>query len=202
MGQEIRCRVTSGGKSGEGRARFETDELIFRGDFTVRIPLSRITAVRVTGDTLSVTSKGQESQFHLGAAAATWAERIRNPKTLVDKLGIRASHRVAFAGVSDAAFREQLERAGASVAAGARGTNYDVIFLRADRRSDLRKLAPLRKRLQPAGAIWVLRPKGIAAITEGDVMRGGKDAGLVDVKVVRFSDTHTAEKFVIPLAKR
>jgi hypothetical protein len=27
-------------------------------------------------------------------------------------------------------------------------------------------------------------------------------AGLVDVKVVRFSDTHTAEKFVIPIGAR
>jgi hypothetical protein len=33
-------------------------------------------------------------------------------------------------------------------------------------------------------------------------MRAGKEAGLVDVKVVRFSETHTAEKFVIPRARR
>ncbi len=33
-------------------------------------------------------------------------------------------------------------------------------------------------------------------------MAAGKRAGLVDVKVVSFSDTHTAEKFVIPVAKR
>jgi hypothetical protein len=33
-------------------------------------------------------------------------------------------------------------------------------------------------------------------------MKAGKDAGLVDVKVVRFSDTHTAEKFVIPVTAR
>ena len=29
-------------------------------------------------------------------------------------------------------------------------------------------------------------------------MNAARDAGLVDVKVVRFSDTHTAEKFVRP----
>ena len=39
-------------------------------------------------------------------------------------------------------------------------------------------------------------------IAESAVMAAGKAAGLVDVKVVRFSLTHTAEKFVIPLAKR
>jgi len=44
------------------------------------------------------------------------------------------------------------------------------------------------------------------ALDEGDHRGRGdgrrKAAGLVDVKVVRFSDTHTAEKFVIPLASR
>jgi hypothetical protein len=33
-------------------------------------------------------------------------------------------------------------------------------------------------------------------------MAAGKAAGLVDVKVVSFSSTHTAEKFVIPISKR
>jgi hypothetical protein len=33
-------------------------------------------------------------------------------------------------------------------------------------------------------------------------MKAGKTAGLVDVKVVRFSDTHTAEKYVIPVKDR
>jgi hypothetical protein len=42
----------------------------------------------------------------------------------------------------------------------------------------------------------------VKTITEGDVMAAGKAAGLVDVKVVRFSETHTAEKFVIPVALR
>ncbi len=34
------------------------------------------------------------------------------------------------------------------------------------------------------------------------VMRAGRAAGLVDVKVVGFSATHTAQKFVIPVAAR
>ena len=41
-----------------------------------------------------------------------------------------------------------------------------------------------------------------ALITEMEVMKAGKAAGLVDVKVVRYSDTHTAEKYVIPLRLR
>jgi hypothetical protein len=78
----------------------------------------------------------------------------------------------------------------------------DIIFYGASTRSALAKLVPLQKNIARNGAIWVIRPKGVAAITERDVMEAGKAAGLVDVKVVRFSDTHTAEKFVIPVAKR
>jgi len=39
-------------------------------------------------------------------------------------------------------------------------------------------------------------------ITERDVMEAAKAAGLVDVKVARFSETLTAEKLVIPVAQR
>ena len=48
----------------------------------------------------------------------------------------------------------------------------------------------------------MIRPKGSSAISESEVMSAGKRAGLVDVKVVSFSKTHTAEKFVIPRADR
>jgi hypothetical protein len=39
-------------------------------------------------------------------------------------------------------------------------------------------------------------------LTEREMMRAGQDAGLVDVKVVSFSEVLTAEKFVVPLARR
>jgi hypothetical protein len=50
--------------------------------------------------------------------------------------------------------------------------------------------------------VWVIRPKGRPDISERAVMAAGKAAGLVDVKVVSFSPTHTAEKFVIPVKAR
>jgi hypothetical protein len=48
----------------------------------------------------------------------------------------------------------------------------------------------------------VVYPRGCKEIRENDVMAAGKSAGLTDNKVARFSDTHTALRFVIPLAKR
>ena len=44
--------------------------------------------------------------------------------------------------------------------------------------------------------------RGRPEISERAVMAAGKAAGLVDVKAVSFSPTHTAEKFVIPVRQR
>lgn len=51
-------------------------------------------------------------------------------------------------------------------------------------------------------ALWMVYLKGQKAITEGDVLAAGRKAGWKDVKVVGFSETHTALKFVLPLATR
>jgi hypothetical protein len=84
-----------------------------------------------------------------------------------------------------------------------RGTPaFDVIFLAVERPESLEQLEALASKIVPSGAIWTLRAKGQRAVTEADTMSAGKRAGLVDVKVVSFSDTLTAEKFVIPVAKR
>ena len=56
--------------------------------------------------------------------------------------------------------------------------------------------------LKPAGALWVVYPKGVQTIREIEVIAAGREAGLKDVKVASFSATHTALKFVIPVASR
>ena len=60
----------------------------------------------------------------------------------------------------------------------------------------------MTKKLARDGALWIVRPKGKDGVAESAVMSAGHRAGLVDVKVARYSDTHTAAKFVVPLAKR
>ena len=45
-------------------------------------------------------------------------------------------------------------------------------------------------------------PQGGRDLREAEVIRAGVEAGLVDNKVVRFSDTHSALRFVIPRSRR
>jgi hypothetical protein len=122
-------------------------------------------------------------------------------RTRIEKLGVKRGHRVLVLRVDDEMFRAELNQAGADVAARATG-QADIVFLGADGQAALGKLAALQKQIARDGAIWVIRPRGSDAISEADVMAAGKAAGLVDVKVARFSDTHSALKFVIPLSKR
>lgn len=201
MGNESTCRVSLGDQSAEAKALLETEELILRGAIKARIPFADVKNVAAEDGVLRLRWNDRDVAIHLGGDAAKWAEKIRNPKSLLDKLGVKAGQRVSVIGDVDRGFLDQLEARGCDVSRKGR-RDSDVIFYAAIRREELARLEELRRLLQPAGAVWVVRPKGDPAISESDVMSSGKAAGLVDVKVVRFSATHTAEKLVIPLAKR
>ncbi len=194
--------VTVGRTRAEGKALLETDELIFRGgDVRLAIPYRSIVRLDAKDGVMHVTWPDGAAAFHLGPMAIKWADKIRNPPSRIDKLNIKAGQLVLFVGLRDATLREEIETCGATVLA--RGTEpVDAIFVAANDRGDLDRLVTVQKFLKRDGAIWVVRPKGSPNISEADVMRAGKAAGLVDVKVARFSETHTAEKFVIPVAQR
>ena len=76
----------------------------------------------------------------------------------------------------------------------ARTGDLDQIFLGVRTVKDLSRLGTLSKRLETVRGDLGDRAKGAAAtVSDPESMAAGKQAGLVDVKVVSFSDTHTAE---------
>jgi hypothetical protein len=202
MGAEAKCTATIGGKKAVGKALLETDELIFRGeDVRLTIPYKSVSSIDAKEGVLHVAWLSGVASFELGPSAVKWADRIRNPPSRIDKLGVKPGQLVLFVGIRDATLREEVETRGATVLA--RGIEpVDAVFVAANERGDLERLGTVQKFVKRDGAIWVIRPKGSPNISESDVMSAGKRVGLVDVKVVRFSDTHTAEKFVIPVRKR
>ena len=123
-------------------------------------------------------------------------------RSRIEKLGVKKGLDVLLLGIEDdAAFMKELRGAGAAIRTTG-SQQADMIFALFRRRDDLRRLPPLVPRLKAAGALWTLRPKGSKDLTETEMMRAGQEAGLVDVKVVSFSDVLTAEKFVVPVANR
>ena len=193
MGAEVECRATIEGVERQGKASLEADYILFRGaDYRLKLPLAGV-AVEALDGRLSLG----RVVLHLGAQASKWADKIRNPKSLLDKLGVKAGQSVVVLGVKDAEFLAQL------IAPGKRlKKDLDLVFLGAEQPVDLDRLSEIRTKLNPAGAVWVVYPKGVKTITQDDVMRATKLAGLVDVKVAAFSKTHTALKAVIPVSQR
>jgi hypothetical protein len=204
MGYDAACTLTCDGKTSRGTAWLEQKELVFRGPTRLAIPLASISSAIARDGTLQVRFGDRSAELTIGTAAPKWASRIMNPPSRLDKLGVKSGMAIAAIGIGEPAFMEEAaERAGKIARSAPRaGEPVDLIFLGASDRAALARLVPLSKLIRPHGAIWVVRPKGRREITEADTMAAGKRAGLVDVKVVSFSDTHTAEKFVIPVAKR
>ena len=122
---------------------------------------------------------------------------------LDQKLGIKPMHRVEIIDVDEAGLVGLVTDAGAEVTTGSPSDPLDLIFLGAESIGDLERLPELRRRLQPAGAIWVVSTKGKAAtLRDTEVIEAAIASGLVDNKVVSFSATQTALRLVIRLVDR
>jgi hypothetical protein len=108
--------------------------------------------------------------------------------------------RVAVDGVDDGALLRDLDSRDVLVVAD----DADIALLGVEDRDGLARIVQMWKRVTPApgAALWIVYPKGVRAVTEQDVRDAGLAAGLVDVKVVRFSGTHTALRFVARRAPR
>jgi hypothetical protein len=124
------------------------------------------------------------------------AERDYSHRSRIDKLGVKPGMRVRVDGL-DELLPELAERDAAHV-----DRDADIVFLRVDSRDHLGDVPAAWGRVAERGALWIVYPRGVAAVTQNDVLAAGRAAGLLDVKVVRFSDTHTGLRFVAPRSGR
>lgn len=120
-------------------------------------------------------------------------------KPLLDKLGVKPDMRIAVIGLDDEAFLAELAD---RVPFSDNPEDADIVFLAVNEPEQVTQLFALKEQIKRNGAVWVVYRKGQKVFNENDVLRLGLESGMVDVKVVRFSDTHSATKFVIRKADR
>jgi hypothetical protein len=200
MGSEAPCTLYHNDAILTGTAQLETTFIGFRGPLRLKIPFTAITALSEYDGQLRIEHDGAVSVFALGPVAARWLNTIQNPKSVVAKLGIKAGIRVCPLLLPDLALVADVKQAGAEFAATPEAS--DMVLLCVEQPDGLVVLADLRDRIPSDGAVWVVYPKGGKAVTEAAVLLAGRAAGFTDVKVVAFSPTHTALRFVIPKAMR
>lgn len=202
MGSEAQTTLRIGRKAYAGKALLEMTELLFRGEIRLKIALKDVKSVEAKAGVLKVAYPEGTATFELGATAARWADKIQNPKTRIDKLGVKPEHRVVLLNLTDKQLLSDLRERAAAVSNGRLAKDVDAVFVGADSLADLKRLPEIVPYLKRDGAVWTVTPKGKGGIKDTDVMAAAKAAGLVAVKVVSFSDTHSASKFVIPKADR
>ena len=202
MGSEVVCRVQFGKQMSEGKALLETSEVLFRGDFRLKIPFATIKSAKAVDGELRLQTADGLAVFHLGPTAEKWCNKILHPKSRIEKLGVKPGARVSLLGEFDSEFLAEVGALTKSVSNGKVVADSEWIFFAAESELDLAGLSKLSKSLKDAAALWIVYPKGQKQITENDVLAAGRKSGLKDVKVVGFSPTHTALKFVVPLEMR
>lgn len=196
MGNELQCRVRAGGKTANGKALLETSEIVFRGDLRLKILLSSLKSVESRDGELHLKWTEGDAVFELGAQADKWAHKILHPKSTAEKLGVKPGLVISAVAFKDAGFLKGLQKTAKSFSDSKPLKDSQLIFLGAETASELSQATKLTASLSSAGALWIVYPKGRKEIKEQQVLDAGKQAGLVDVKVVSFSATHTALKFV------
>ncbi|MEP7381742.1 MAG: DUF3052 domain-containing protein [Gemmatimonadota bacterium] len=199
MGSESPCTLERDRRTAPGTALLESDHLLFRaGDERVKVMLADVTRADAREDALLIETSSATLTLRLPAGTAgKWLAKIRNPRNLLDKLGVKEGMKVVVLSVRDPDFLSQLE--GRIGAFSTRTTRHaDLVFFGVETLKGLDRLGALRDTLVPNGAIWVVRRKGKeASLRDIDVFAAARRAGLVDNKVAAFSITHTAERLVI-----
>jgi len=202
MGNEATCKAQFGKQQSEGKVLLETSEILFRGGFRLKIPFSKIKSAKAVNGELRLQTAEGLAVFQIGKAAEKWCDKILHPKSRVEKLGVKRGARVSLVGKLEPEFLTELRELTKSVSKEKVATESESIFFAADSKETLSALSKISKSMKGATSLWIVYPKGQKHITENDVIAAGRRANLKDVKVVGFSSTRTALKFVIPVSER
>jgi hypothetical protein len=202
VGNEVKCTARWGKQQSEGKALLETSEILFRGEFRLKIAFATIKSAKAVDGELRLQTADGTVVFDLGEAAEKWRDKILHPKSRIEKLGVKVGAKVSLLGEFDREFLDELGKLTMSVNEGKVTTDSEWIFFAVDSKEDLTTVPKVSKSMKGAAALWIVYPKGQKHITENDVLAAGRKTGLKDVKVVGFSTTHTALKFVVRLKLR
>jgi hypothetical protein len=205
VGNEAKCIARFGKQKARGKAFLESSEIVFRsedGSLRLKFAFAEIRSAVAADGELRLEGSTGTAILELGANAAEWREKILHPKTRLEKLGIKPNATVALVGNFAEDFIAELRSITKNVNKEKAASGAEHIFFAAETAKALSQVAKLADNLEGAACLWIVYPKGQKQITENHVIASGRESGLKDVKVVGFSPTHTALKFVIPVDKR
>lgn len=153
----------------------------------------------VEDEWLVVFRKGARADLHLGSVAEKWKHAILNPKSIMDKIGLKPDHCYQIWGEFEPEFvQDAHSRAGKASKDGP----FDVVFVHLRGESDLPRMVEARAEIKRDGMIWAVWAKGQKAFNDSHIRAYCLANGLVDVKIASVSNVLTSCKYVIPVRDR
>lgn len=199
MGLEAKCVGRLNGQESEGKAHCGDGEIEFRGNERFRWKWSSLSSVESHEGVLTLRVGDDYAELVLGASADKWHHAILNPKSRMDKFGLKPGMRYQLWGEFDDEFpTECFSRAGEPDTSGL----ANCIFVRLNDEADLHQLVKARSAIEQNGMVWAIWIKGRKEFGETKIREFGLANGLVDVKIASVSQTLTSMKFVIRVRDR
>lgn len=115
-----------------------------------------------------------------------------------EKLGVKSGQKVKLVGAVE--IGDDLDVIGAKRAKSVGDAEW--VFVGVDEMRDLDAIREARGKMKPDAAIWAVYPKGRREFGEAHVREAARSIGLIDVKVMAWSATHTGLKLVIRKEQR
>jgi hypothetical protein len=197
MGREAICGCTFDGTTTKVKAFLESEELILRGDISLRAPLHAVHHVRVESESLCFNLDKGPVRLDLGAAVAkSWAKKIKStPPSLADKLGITGKIVRTIGPMADRAVDSAL-----TSATRISSRNPDLILSYVDTPESLATtLREARTQLARSVPIWLVYRKGGGhPLSEAAIRTTLRAHGFMDTKVASVSTELTALRFSRP----
>src|SRR5208283_4262465 len=145
MGRELLCKARSGDKTASGNALLETSEIIFRGDFRLKIAFASLKSVIVRDGELHLKWPEGSAVLELGEQAEKWAHKILHPKSTAEKLGIKPGLVISAIAMGVDDFMNALRAQAKSFSDAKPLPDSDLLFFGVEKTAELarvKKLAP------------------------------------------------------------
>lgn len=194
MGREAECLVECGQERDETRVLLEAEGIVLRGPIKGTLRLADLRELQVRDDALEAQTPRGRLRIHLGATEAQrWLQRLTQPPTLAEKLGLRPGLKAVQLGTADPEIAQVLSEAGALVGSAAEA---ELAFCTVESVAALEGLERLLRPLPASLPIWFLRRKGkAAAVGESTLMAELKRLGYGPAKTARWSEERGADRY-------
>lgn len=202
MATESACKLRIGREQYQGTARLDAEHIDFAGGMKFRFRFSEMRNPARAEGALTFDFHGHSVRLDVGPRTEKWLDSILHPKSLSDKLGVRAGHIVRLVNFDDPILSEQIAQKKAKRVGADHSKPCDVIVLGIERPAELRQLESLADELQPDGAIWVMLPRVSKALTPANVPAAARQIGLIESKATSYSDAYSAFKLMLPPSRR